>query len=66
VNKKEITMENEVLDIVEKLLDRYGNGMHWEIMKIEDISIDDPVPESRVFNLTIRKIEKEAKDESNK
>lgn len=57
-------MENEVLDIVEKLLDRYGIGMHWEIVEIKKTGHFED--ECDGYSLVIKKIKQGAKDESNK
>ena len=57
-------MNNELLDIVEKLLDRYGNGMHWKIVEIKETGHFEG--ECDGYSLVIEKIKQGAEDESNK
>lgn len=60
---------NELLDIADKLFDKYGSGKHWEIVKAEKIGHYED--ETDGWTLTIQPATEEEKNggaanESNK
>lgn len=44
--------ENELLDIVSKLFDKYGRGKHWEVVRAEKTGHYEE--ETNGWNLTIQ------------
>lgn len=58
-------MDNELLDITEKLLDRYGSGKHWEIVKAEKIGHYEDETDGWVLTIQLVK-DGGAENESNK
>lgn len=43
--------ENELIDIADKLLDKYGCGLHWDIVKAEKTETG--------WNLTVQPVTKD-------